>query len=184
MPLPDALRRFTGRDYDRGRSVLWQVAWLLTQSLVTQHWWCPGSVRVRILRSFGAEIGADVVLRHRVRIHWPWKLVVGEGSWVGEGVWILNLEPVHIGRNVCVSQEVLLCTGSHDRHSPSFEFDNAPITVDDDAWLAVRATVLRGTVVGRGAVVGAGALLTGGAVAPGSVVLAPRAVVRDADTSA
>lgn len=177
MPTSRSLSGFTGANYAKGRSVLWQVAWLLASSLVVMPWWCPVQLRVAVLRAFGAQIGCDVVFRHRVRVHWPWKLSVGDGSWVGENVWILNLEPVIIGSNVCVSQDVLLCTGSHDRHSPTFEFDNAPIRIEDGAWIATRATVLRGSVVGRDAVVGATALVTG-RVEPGAVVLAPRAEAR------
>lgn len=172
-----SLSAFTGANYDRGRSVAWQIAWLVASSLVVGHWWCPMRLRVAVLRAFGAKVGRDVVFRHRVRVHWPWKLRVGDGSWVGEGVWILNLEPVDIGSNVCVSQEVLLCTGSHDRASATFEFDNAPITIEDDVWLATRATVLRGCVIGRGAVVGATALVTSD-VPPYATVLAPRAEQR------
>ena len=177
MASSHSLSGFTGVNYDRGRSTVWQVAWLIASSLVVMHWWCPRSVRIAILRRFGAEIGEGVIVRHRVRIHWPWKLSVGDNSWVGEGVWILNLEPVRIGSNVCVSQDVLLCTGSHDRHSPTFEFDNAPITVEDDAWVAARATVLRGCTIGRGAVIGATALVTADVPAH-EVVLAPRAESR------
>lgn len=131
-------------------------------------------LRIGVLRAFGADIGHGVVFRHRVRVHWPWKLRVGNDSWVGEDVWILNLEEVDIGNNVCVSQSVFLCTGSHDRRSATFEFDNAKIVIEDDAWVAARATVLRGSVIGRGAVVGATALVTG-RVEPGTVVMAPRA---------
>lgn len=174
MRTSHSLSGFTGANYDKGRSIVWQVAWMIASSLVVMPWWCPMRLRIAALRAFGAQIGDGVVFRHRVRVHWPWKLVVGDSSWIGENVWILNLEPVHIGANVCVSQEVLLCTGSHDRNSPTFEFDNAPIRVEDDAWVATRATVLRGVVVGRGAVVGATALVTSD-VPPGEVVLAPRA---------
>jgi putative colanic acid biosynthesis acetyltransferase WcaF len=70
---------------------------------------------------------------------------------------------------------VLLCTGSHDRRSPTFEFNNAPIRIEDGAWIAARATVLRGTSIGCNAVVGATALVTSD-VAPNAVVLAPHAV--------
>jgi putative colanic acid biosynthesis acetyltransferase WcaF len=66
---------------------------------------------------------------------------------------------VTISENVCISQEVLLCTGSHDRRSPTFEFDNGPITVEDAAWVAARATVLRGVRIGPGATIGASALV-------------------------
>jgi putative colanic acid biosynthesis acetyltransferase WcaF len=72
----------------------------------------------------------------------------------------LNLEDVTIGDDVCVSQEVLLCTGSHDRTSPTFEFDNAPIFVGSGSWLGLRSVVLRGVNIGSDAVVGAMTLVT------------------------
>lgn len=168
------LAGFTGAGYDKGRSVVWQVAWLAASSVLVTPWWIPLRLRLAVLRAFGAEIGSGVLLRHRVRIHWPWKLTIGDDSWIGEDVWILNLEPVTIGSDVCVSQSAFLCTGSHDRRSPTFEFDNGPIVVEDGAWIAARATVLRGCTVGHDAVVGAGALVVED-VAPGAVVLAPAA---------
>lgn len=169
-----SLAGFTGRGYDKGRSVVWQALWMLASSLVVSQWWCPLRLRVALLRAFGAEIGTGVVIKHRVRIHWPWKLTIGDHSWIGENAYLLNLEPVTIGHDVCISQEAMLCTGSHDHRSPTFEFDNAPIVVEDGAWVAARATVLRGCTIGRDAVVGAGALVTAD-VPAGAVVLAPRA---------
>ncbi len=165
------LANFTGRGYDKGRGILTQILWMAFSGPLMQ-WWCPGGIRTRVLRAFGATIGDNVIIRHRVRIHWPWKLTVGDNSWIGEGAWILNLEPVSIGANVCISQDVLLCTGSHDHRSPTFEFDNAPISIDDGAWIATRATVLRGVHVGRDAVVGATALVVGD-VDDGAMVRAP-----------
>ncbi len=113
-----------------------------------------------ILRAFGADIGVGVLVRHRVRVHWPWKLVVGSNSWIGEGSWLLNLEPVVIGHDTCISQDVLLCTGSHLRGSPTFEFDNAPIEVGDGVWVCARAVVLRGVRIGDGAAIGANCVVT------------------------
>jgi putative colanic acid biosynthesis acetyltransferase WcaF len=175
---PENIRRnlagFSGVGYDKGRNMLVQVCWLLTSGLIVKQWWCPNRVRIAILRAFGATIGANTLVRHRVRIHWPWKLTIGANTWVGEDTWILNLEPVTLGDDVCVSQAVLLCTGSHDRWSPTFEFDNGPIEVGDGAWIAARATVLRGVTVGERAVIGATALVVAD-VSPGRTVLAPRA---------
>ncbi len=176
------LSGFTHAGYSRGRPVHVQISWLVVQNLLFKRWWVPKGARVRMLRAFGANVGDGVLIRHGVRVHWPWKLSIGDHSWIGDGVWILNLEPVSIGANVCVSQDVLLCTGSHDRRSPTFEFDNGPIVVEDEVWLAVRSTVLRGVRVGKGAVVGATALVTTD-VAPGAEVLAPRACVRQHDTA-
>lgn len=153
------LQGFQGHGYDKGRSRLVQAAWLSVQGLLLQHWWCPAKVRIAVLRAFGARIADGVLIRHRVRIHWPWKLTVGEGSWIGEGVWLLNLEPITIGSNTCLSQDVFICTGSHKFDDPTFEFDNAPIEIGDRSWLAAQSTVLRGVKIGDDVVVGAKALV-------------------------
>lgn len=169
-----SLAGFTGSGYDRGRGLPLQVLWMLVSRSVLFRWWMPNRVRIGVLRMFGAEIGAGTLIRHDVEIHWPWKLAIGENCWVGEEVWILNLEPVTIGSNSCLSQGVLLCTGSHDRFSPTFEFDNAPITIGDHVWIAARATVLRGVRIEDSATVGAAALVSRD-VAAAATVLAPLA---------
>lgn len=179
-PRPRTRRRlatFTGHGYTKGagsaKCALWVALGQPLQSLAL----CPPSLRVRLLRAFGAEIGPGVLIRHDVRIHWPWKLSVGSNSWIGVGAHLLNLEPIRIGDDVCISQEALLCTGSHRADDPAFEFDNAPITVRDGAWVATRATVLRGVTIGTDCVVGSTALVTED-VADGTTVLAPRAEQR------
>jgi putative colanic acid biosynthesis acetyltransferase WcaF len=149
------LAGFTGVGYDKGRSTMTQAVWFAVQNLIFSKWWLPARLRPPLLRLFGAEIGDQVFIRHRVRVLWPWKLSIGDHSWIGEDVWLLNLEPISIGRDVCVSQAVFLCTGSHDMKSPTFEFDNAPIRVGDSVWVGAQATVLRGVTIGRGAVVAA-----------------------------
>jgi putative colanic acid biosynthesis acetyltransferase WcaF len=153
------LSGFTGAGYDVGRPKWVQALWLTIETTVFMRWWFPARTRVVILRAFGANIGANVLIRHRVRIHWPWKLTVGDNSWIGEGAWLLNLEPITIGSNVCISQEAFLCTGSHDRQSTTFEFDNAPIHIEDGVWVAARSTVLRGVRVGSAATIAATTLV-------------------------
>lgn len=167
-----SLAGFTGQGYDRGRSLPIQILWLMSRGLLMK-WWCPNAVRVLTLRLFGAKIGAGVLIRHQVKIHWPWKLEIGCNSWIGEEVWILNLEQVSIGSNTCISQGALVCSGSHDRRSPTFEFDNAPVTIGDSVWIAARATVLRGVRVGDGVTVGATAVVAED-VPPDTTVLAAK----------
>ncbi|BCW65143.1 hypothetical protein StoSoilB22_41160 [Arthrobacter sp. StoSoilB22] len=92
--------------------------------------------------------------------------------WIGVDAWILNLEPVTIGSDCCISQNVFICTGSHSYDSPTFEFDNAPIVVGDGSWIGARATVLRGVEIGASCLVGAGALVVKN-LQPGTRLLAP-----------
>lgn len=173
-----AIRRrlgsFTGAGYDKGRNSLTCAAWALVAEPLQRSVLCPPAARTRILRAFGARIGEGTLIRHGVRIHWPWKLTVGDDTWIGVGAWLLNLEPIEIGSDVCISQQAMLCTGSHRADDPAFEFDNAPVRVADGAWVALRATVLRGVTVGEGSVVGATALVTRD-VPAGARVLAPAA---------
>lgn len=158
---------FTGSGYHKGRGLLWQAAWFAVSHLVFQAWWCPARARPAILRAFGARVGIGTNIRNRVRVHWPWKLSIGDHVWIGEGAWLLNLEPITIGDHCCVSQEAVLCTGGHDADSPSFEFDNAPIVLEDGVWIALRALVLRGVTVSSGSVVPAGTVIKkGGDAAP------------------
>ncbi|MEW1878599.1 DapH/DapD/GlmU-related protein [Rhodococcus sp. NPDC080181] len=153
------LGSFTGTGYTKGRNVVVQVAWLAISSTVFTQWWCPNRLRILILRLFGASIGTGVIIRHQVIIHWPWKLSIGNNTWVGQQAWLLNLEPITIGHDVCISQGAFICTGSHDRRSRSFEFDNAPVVIGDGAWVAARAIVLRGVSVGNNATIGAGTVV-------------------------
>lgn len=156
---PRNLAGFTGAGYDKGRPKIIQALWILVSTLVCDRIWCPPQLRVAILRTFGASIGNNVLIRHGVRIHWPWKLTIADNVWIGVDAWLLNLEKITIGSDVCISQGAFLCTGSHDQNSPTFEFDNAEIVIADGVWIAARATVLRGVNVGANAVVGAMALV-------------------------
>jgi putative colanic acid biosynthesis acetyltransferase WcaF len=149
------LNGFRGNGYDKGRPIATQALWFATQNLIFSQWWLPAAWRPRLLRLFGATIGSGVLVRHRVRVLWPWKLSIGDNCWIGEDAWILNLEPVVIGDNVCISQSVFLCTGSHNMLSPTFEYDNAPITIGDEVWVGAQATVLRGVTIGKRSVVAA-----------------------------
>jgi len=69
------------------------------------------SIRARLLRLFGAEIGTGVVIKPGVRVKYPWLLSVGDHTWIGEDCWIDNLGPVQFGNNVCDScrQSGLVC---------------------------------------------------------------------------
>jgi putative colanic acid biosynthesis acetyltransferase WcaF len=150
-----SLASFRGTGYDKGRPYIVQAAWFATQNLVFSKWWLPQALRPILLRLFGAHVGQNVLIRHHVRVLWPWKLAVGDNCWIGEDAWMLNLEPVSIGHDACLSQGAFLCTGSHDMTSPSFEYDNGPITIGDGVWIGAQAMILRGVTIGRGSVIAA-----------------------------
>jgi putative colanic acid biosynthesis acetyltransferase WcaF len=144
------LREFTTAGYSRGRSLATFVAWWIVSHTLVQPWYGNSRLRVALLRLFGAKIGDNVLIRARVRVHLPWKLVVDDSVWLGEGVWLLNLEKVIIEENVCLSQEVFVCTGGHDRFDPGFRYKNGPIRIGTGSWLGARAVVMPGSVLPAG----------------------------------
>ncbi len=160
-PILPSLRNFRNPAFSRGRSRAAEALWLLAQVLFVSSW-LPGSRHRRfLLRLFGARIGDGVVVKPGVRVKFPWRLAVGDHSWIGEDVWIDNLSPVSIGANCCLSQGAYLCTGSHDWTKRTFDLVTEGICVGDGAWIAARAVVGPGVSIGRGAVLGLASVAAG-----------------------
>jgi putative colanic acid biosynthesis acetyltransferase WcaF len=120
----------------------------------------PSSFKIWILRIFGASIGEGVVIKPRVNIHFPWKLVVGNHVWIGEEVFMLNFELLSIGNNVCISQRAFLCGGNHDYKIPSMPYRNGPITLEDGSWVGAGSFVGPNVTIGTDSVVSAGSVVT------------------------
>jgi len=157
-------------DFSLGRPRWLLLLWFCWGSPLLANRWLPGSSwRCWLLRLFGARIGAGCRLKPGLRVKYPWRLAVGSHSWLGEAVWIDNIAPVRLGRRVCLSQGVYLCTGNHDYRSPDFALQARPISVGSEAWVAASAVLAPGCRIGRGAVVGLAAVVRG-AVGPGLVV--------------
>lgn len=144
--------------FDRGRPLWVDALWILVSLFVSST--LPGSsVRVFLLRRFGAEIDQGVVIKPRVRIKFPWRLAIGRNSWIGEGAWIDNLADVKIGQDCCVSQGVYICTGNHDWSQPSFDLKVEPVILEDGCWLGAFSKIAPGVTIQRSAVVAMGAIV-------------------------
>lgn len=140
----------------RGKGILLiQVWWIVQASLFA---WSPQfaySWRNFLLRLFGADIGRNVIIRPNVRITYPWKLTIGDYSWIGDNTELYTLGEIIIGKNAVISQKSYLCTGSHDYQSKAFDIYQKPIIIEDEAWVATDVYIAPGVTIGKGAVIGA-----------------------------
>jgi putative colanic acid biosynthesis acetyltransferase WcaF len=158
---PVDLAGFRNGSYQPGRSFPWQAAWFLIGVPVLRCSILSSSgIRRALLRTFGAKVGSGVVIKPGVRVKYPWRLSVGDHSWVGEDCWIDNLADVTIGANVCISQGAYLCTGNHDWSAAHFDLIVRPIILEDGVWVGARATVTAGVHLHTCAVAAAGAVVT------------------------
>jgi putative colanic acid biosynthesis acetyltransferase WcaF len=159
----------SGQGLSRGRSLPVEACWYLLKCAVFLNPLpVPVALKRILLRLFGAKVGRGVIIKPRVNIHFPWKLSLGDHSWIGEEVFILNLEPVSVGRHCCVSQRAFLCTGNHDYRQREMPYCNRPITLEDGVWIGAQSFVGPGVTVGTDSVVAAGSVVTK-ALPPGMV---------------
>lgn len=153
------LSKFDNSWFDPGAGALKRLLWYLTNVVfIHSHALLPYSVKGGILRMFGAKVGKGVVIKPRVNIKYPWKLSVGDHTWVGEGVWIDNLDQVTIGANACISQGALILSGNHDFTQSTFDLIVKPIVIEDGAWVGAKSTVTQGVTIGSHAVLAVGSV--------------------------
>lgn len=159
---PVRLDTYDNAWYHPGGSRLKRAAWFFFgQPLLGSSFIPSSSLRVHLLRAFGARIGTGATIKPSVQIKYPWHLVVGDHCWIGEHVWIDNLTTVTISSHCCLSQGAYLCTGNHDWSDPSFGLRISPIRLEEGAWVGAKAILVPGALLERGAIAAAGAVITG-----------------------
>jgi len=128
-----------------GASRLKQICWYFVNILFfINPLFVFGGIKVRLLKTFGAKVGIGVVIKPAVNIKYPWKLTIGNHSWIGEQVWIDNLAEVVIGQHVCLSQGAMLLTGNHNYKKTTFDLMIGKIQLADGVWIGAKSIVTPG----------------------------------------
>jgi putative colanic acid biosynthesis acetyltransferase WcaF len=138
-----------------------RLFWYFFNSLILKNGWLPfSSLRIWGLKIFGASIGNNVVIKPGVSVKYPWKLHIGNNCWIGENVWIDNLDEVTLEDNVCISQGALLLCGNHNYKSKAFDLMIAPILIKEGAWIGANCSIAPGIVLESHAVLTMGSTAT------------------------
>lgn len=145
---------------NRVKPCLFSPAWVKTWlkrvwTLPSLLGYCWQSLRWRMR---GARIAPSTVISNLTLHGEASHLTIGEGCSIGISRMQAHAE-IKIGNCVVINDGVRLITGSHDINSPTYEHVFEPIVVEDYAWVATDAMVLKGVTIGRGAVVAAGAVV-------------------------
>lgn len=150
------LRQYDQSNFDRGRPGWFILLWWLVQAVafpLSLHNF--NSFRVWLLRLFGAKVGTGVIIRPTARFTYPWKVTIGDYSWIGDDVVFYSVDRISIGCHCVISQKSYLCTGSHDITDPAFALITAPISIGNGTWLATDCFVGAGVSIGANSVIGA-----------------------------
>lgn len=152
--VPEPRRRVFRQLTFSGR--LLDFAWRWAQRLVFHL--SPASFnawRRWVLRLFGAEVHASVVIHRSVRIIHPWNLKLDQEVVVLHGVVLDCQAPVTIGAGTRISQLTYLCTATHLYEDRQMPIVGRPITIGSGCWLAADVFVGCGVDIGDGSVLGA-----------------------------
>jgi putative colanic acid biosynthesis acetyltransferase WcaF len=138
----------------RGRPAWYvQLWWLVQATLFALSPQFMYGWRRFLLRLFGARIGRKVQIRPSAECTYPWKVSIGDWSWIGDRVVLYSLGEIRIGSNVVISQGSYLCAGTHDYSKSSFDISGPAIKIEDQVWLAADVFVGPGVTISRGSVV-------------------------------
>lgn len=140
----------------RGKSKYFVQLWWIVNATIFR--WSPQVLfgwRRFLLRAFGAKIGKGVLVRSSVKITYPWKLSVGNHSWIGDDCVIYNLGQITIGKHVAIAHMVYLNTGGHDYEKSTFDIFSKPVVIKDECWLTNDVYVAPGVTIGKGSIIAA-----------------------------
>lgn len=132
---------------DLTRNFFISVIWYISNAIfINSYLLIPTSIKVFILRLFGAKIGRNVTMKPNINIKAPWNLEIGNNVWLGETLWIDNLGKVKIGDNCCLSQGSMLLSGNHDYKKETFDLIVKDIIIEDGVWIGAKSVVCGGVI--------------------------------------
>ncbi|MCL9660784.1 WcaF family extracellular polysaccharide biosynthesis acetyltransferase [Paenibacillus hunanensis] len=150
------LDQYSQAEYSRGKPGWYCLIWWFVQgtlfrfSLHNMYGW-----RRFLLNLFGAKLAPGVRVRASAKFTYPWKVTIGEHSWIGDDVEFYSLDEIIIGSQCVISQNTYLCTGSHKLSDPTFGLITKPIVIKDGAWVASDVFVYPGITIHELGVAGA-----------------------------
>jgi maltose O-acetyltransferase len=161
----DKQRLLAGEPYLAGAADL--VADRRLARLLTERLNATGAdepeLRQAILAELLGEIGDQTEILSPFACDYGYQISVGARTFINFGAVILDSAPVSIGDDVQIGPGVQLVTPTHPldaaERRTGIEW-GAPITIENDAWLATGVIVCPGVTIGAGCVIGAGSVVT------------------------
>ncbi len=150
------LDQFSVAPGSRGRSALYvQLWWLVQATLFRGSPQIAYGFRRWLLRCFGAKVGTKVLIRATATVTYPWKVTIGDYSWIGDDAVIYSIGQIVIGDHAVVSQRSYLCAADHDAAQIDFPIRERRVDIGSGAWVATDVFVGPDVTIGRNTVVGA-----------------------------
>ena len=148
------------KNLDRGKPFIVEAIWhIMKMIFFLSYFPWPQKLKASILTLFGAKVGKGVNFQPNINIHFPWRLEIGDYSWVGINSILLNFEKLKIGSNVAIAHNVFLCCGNHDFRDITYSYKNQPIIINDGVVIGSNVFVAPNVEIGIDSVITAGSVV-------------------------
>lgn len=119
--------------------------------------------RQALLKELLGAFGENSFVEPTFKCDYGENIFIGAHFYANFDCVILDVAPVHIGRNVFFAPRVALFTAGHpidaEVRNEELEFGK-PITIGDDVWVGGNVTVNPGVTIGSDVVIGSGSVVT------------------------
>lgn len=129
--------------------------WVKLSACVPVQW-----LRCHMLRIAGARIGEGTVVYGGLEARCCRKMRIGRNCSIGHHCILDARGALIVGDKVNLSTGVWIWTSEHDVQSESFAARNAPVVIEEYAWIGSRVNIMPGVRIGKGSVVASGAVVT------------------------
>ncbi len=116
-------------------------------------------VRMHLYRRAGLKVDPTSNIMMHAWVLQARDITIGPNCVIGPFTTLDGRGGLIIGRNVNIAGHVLTIGGHHLVDSETAEGIVGKVVIEDNAWVAMRATILPGVTIGEGAYVGAAALV-------------------------
>ncbi len=130
----------------------WNIAWFLFARFTPNF---MHKYRIALINLFGGNVHITSVVYPTVKIWAPWNLEIGKYSTLGPNVNCYNLGKVIIGDSSIVSQNVTLCTATHDYDDEAFKMILGKIEIGNNAWICDSSYLMPNVIISEGVIIGA-----------------------------
>ena len=119
------------------------------------------AIRKTFLKAYLAEIGVGTSIQMGCCFLNGRKVFLGDRNVINFGCLFDGRHyQIKTGSDVSIGPEATILTLGHDPQSPEFADKGGDVIIGDRVWIAYRAIILPGVIIGDGAVVGAGSVVT------------------------
>ena len=133
--------------------------WYLINSFFINTFIPFSTLKIILLKIFGAKIEKGVIINSKINVKYPWNLNIGYDCWLGNEVWLDNTEMVTIGNDCCISQGTYIVTGNHNFKKESFDYYGKEVNIGAHSWIGAKSIICPGANIKVGSFIKVGSIV-------------------------